>query len=89
MADPDDPGPGLSLSRLLIGWGSLWGVGLSLTWLIRLAGGRSGRGLSFHAGSHRGTQVHLRLDEREGTQISRLVGKRAVRIYNSTDSKLD
>lgn len=38
MADPDDPGPSLSLSRLLIGWGSLWGVGLSLTWLIRLAG---------------------------------------------------
>lgn len=82
MADPDDPGPSLSLSRLLIGGGSLWGVGLSLTWLIRLAGGLGGRGLSFHAGRHRGTQVHLQVDERESTQISRLAGRRAVRTYN-------
>lgn len=89
MADPDDPGPRRSLSRLLIGRGSLWGVGLSLTWLIRLAGGLGGRGLSFHAGSHRGTQVHLRADAEESTQISRLVGKRAGRTFNGADSTLD
>lgn len=59
VADPDDPGAGLSLSSLLIGRGSLWGVGLSLTCLLRLVGRLGVWGLSLHAASHRGTQVHL------------------------------
>lgn len=59
VADPDDPGASLSLSSLLIGRGSLWGVGLSLTCLLSLVGRLDGRGLSLHAASHCGTQVHL------------------------------
>lgn len=59
MADPDDPGTSLSLSALGIGRGSLWGVGLSLTWLIRLGGRRRGGSLSLGAARHRGPQVHL------------------------------
>lgn len=64
VADPDDPGAGLSLPSLLIGRGSLWGWGLSLTCLLWLAGRLSGRGLSLSAvsrNSHCGTQVHLSL----------------------------
>lgn len=60
VADPDDPGTSLSLSGLLIGRGSLWGVGLSLTWLIRLVGRWRGWSLSLRAARHRGPQVHLR-----------------------------
>lgn len=59
VADPDDPGTSLSLSALLSGRGSLWGVGLSLTWLIRLAGRRRGCGLCLRSARHRGAQVHL------------------------------
>lgn len=49
VADPDDPGAGLSLSSLLIGRGSLWGEGLSLTWLLWLASRLGGWGLSLSA----------------------------------------
>lgn len=56
VAGPDDPGASLSLSSLLIGRGSLWGVGLSL---LRLVGRLCRWGLSLHAASHCGTQVHL------------------------------
>lgn len=59
VADPDDPGASLSLSSLLIGRGSLWGVGLSLTCLLRLVGRMGGRGLSFNVTGHCRTQVHL------------------------------
>lgn len=59
VADPDDPGASLSLSSLLIGRGSLWGGGLSLTCLLRLARRLGGWSLSLCAGSHRSTQVHL------------------------------
>lgn len=59
VADPDDPGTSLSLSALWIGRGSLWGVGLSLTWLIRLGGRRWGGSLSLGAARHGGPQVHL------------------------------
>lgn len=62
VADPDDPGASLSLPSLLIGWGSLWGGGLSLTCLLGLARRLSGRGLSLSAvsrNSHCGTQIHL------------------------------
>lgn len=60
VADPDDAGTSRSLSGLLRGRGSLWGVGLSLTWLIRLVGRQWGRSLALHVARHRGTQVHLR-----------------------------
>ena len=68
VADPDDPGASMSLSSLLIGQRSLWGRGLSLTCLLRLAGWLSGRGLSLIAigcHSHRGTQVDLLVMFRE------------------------